>query len=815
MGTYRSTPPNGLAVFCGNCAQEKTTKEKKLSFAFEPFLPLQHSLYKCDEQFHTDILKEQLSDNDTWGFIIIDGDGTSFHTLCGRSHEMIFAWNNVSLPKKHGRGGQSKQRFERIRDQKRGWYVSEVADTALRYFINPTTSLPNIVGLIIAGFANLKNELANTLDQRLSKKIVSVVDVQYSGEQGFNEAVSSTEDCLMDIKYVKEQKIISKLFETISKDGSYCIGYKDTMYALESGVIELLIVWDKMDYIRSEIKIKPTNEKKIVYHSEKQQLSENQEIISSIPLFDWILDNYSLFGAKIEFVSDGSSIGDQFVNGFGGIAGLLRYNTPLPSQTEDDEYYELLQDQSQEISQVNESQYDDKNIVTSSVDNSEDDNNKEFIDDYVDTSKEHLNLVLIGSVDVGKSTLGGKILYDSGMIDDRTIEKYEFEAKKNNRGSWFLAYIMDTNTDEREKGKTVEIGRACFNTNKKRYTIIDTPGHKNFVTNMIMGTSQADIGILVVSARTGEYEAGFENDGQSREHCLLAKILGIKKLIVCINKMDDITVQWSQHRYNEIIEKIAPFLKEINFNMNDVFWIPISAFCGDNIIKDTNTCDWYKGNSLIKCLDNMDQINKMSSGKLRIPILDTYKADGKIHILGKVESGILNINDTIMISPHNIKFKALEIVNDEGSLKSASVGENIRIIVTCIIKSNQIDDKFIHSGSIISHENECPTSKVGFEALVQFNNNLNIITNGYRCVMHAHTSTNVVTINLMEELNNKGNILQKKPKFIVNNNRTILAKVNITVDNPIILEAFNICPQLGRFVLRDDKKTIGFGKIIS
>lgn len=817
---------NGLAVFCGKCVQEKIGKEKKLSIAFEPFLPLQHSLYKCDEQFHTNILKEQLSDNDVWGFVIVDGDGTSFHTLCGRTHEMIFEWNNISLPKKHGRGGQSKQRFERIRDQKRGWYLKEVADTTLRYFIDSNTTLPNIVGLIVAGFANLKNELVNVLDQRLLKKLVSIVDVQYSGEQGFKEAITASEDCLMNIKYVKEQKIISKLFETISKDGNYCIGYKDTIYALESGVVELLIVWDKMDYFRSEIKIKSTNEKKIIYHSEKQQFLENQEIITSIPLFDWILDNYASFGAKIEFVSDGSSIGDQFVNGFGGIAGLLRYNISLPSQTEDNEYddYELIQINSSEDIQLA-----DKNLI---VDDNEEDLREEKIvshveentelgldesTNFVDNSKEHVNLVLIGSVDVGKSTLGGKILYDSGVIDDRTIEKYEFEAEKNNRGSWFLAYIMDTNEDEREKGKTVEIGRACFNTNKKRYTIIDTPGHKSFITNMIMGTSQADIGILVISARTGEFEAGFENDGQSREHCLLAKILGIKKLIVCINKMDDITVQWSQYRYNEIIERVTPFLKEINFNMKDVSWIPVSAFYGDNIIKDLNrnVCEWYKETSLIKCLDNMDQLNKSIPGNLRIPVLDTYREEGKTHILGKVECGIVNVDDTIMITPLNIKFKVLQIVNDEGLLKYAGVGENIRIVVKSVIKSNQIDDKFIRSGFMVSHEDNFPTPKIIFSAIVQFNNNLNIITNGYQCIMHAHMSTNLVTINLIEELDSKGKILQKNPNFIVNANVVKIVKVHILVDNPIVLEPYNVCPQLGRFVLRDDKKTIAFGKIIA
>ena len=196
---------------------------------------------------------------------------------------------------------------------------------------------------------------------------------------------------------------------------------------------------------------------------------------------------------------------------------------------------------------------------------------------------EHLNVVFIGHVDAGKSTVCGQILYSTGQVDDRTIEKYEREAKEKNRQSWFLAYIMDTNEEERAKGKTVECGRAIFATEKKRYTILDAPGHKNFVPNMIIGAAQADVGILVISARKGEFETGFEKGGQTREHAMLAKTLGVRQFLVLVNKMDD--TDWDQGRFNEIEGKVSPFLKGLGFNMKNVKYVPGSGITGEGVAK--------------------------------------------------------------------------------------------------------------------------------------------------------------------------------------------------------------------------------------
>lgn len=206
------------------------------------------------------------------------------------------------------------------------------------------------------------------------------------------------------------------------------------------------------------------------------------------------------------------------------------------------------------------------------------------VDASEEDPREHANVVFIGHVDAGKSTLSGNILYLTGQVDQRTIDKFEREAKDLNRESWFLAFIMDTSEEERAKGKTVEVGMAHFDTPSKRYAILDAPGHKNYVPNMIAGAAQADIGCLVVSARKGEFEAGFDRSGQTREHAMLAKTLGVDKLVVVINKMDDPTVKWSQKRFDECVTKLKPFLKGCGYKVKkDVTFVPISGLNGANV----------------------------------------------------------------------------------------------------------------------------------------------------------------------------------------------------------------------------------------
>lgn len=213
------------------------------------------------------------------------------------------------------------------------------------------------------------------------------------------------------------------------------------------------------------------------------------------------------------------------------------------------------------------------------------------------TVKEHLNIVFIGHVDAGKSTMGGNLLYITGMVDKRTMEKYEREAKDAGRESWYLSWALDSTPQERAKGKTVEVGRAYFETEKRRYTILDAPGHKTYVPSMISGAAQADVAILVISARKGEFETGFERGGQTREHIMLVKTAGVSRVVVVINKMDDPTVTWDKTRYDEIKDKLTPFIKSAGFNpKSDVSFLPVSAYMGHNlkVRVSKSVCPWWE-----------------------------------------------------------------------------------------------------------------------------------------------------------------------------------------------------------------------------
>lgn len=200
----------------------------------------------------------------------------------------------------------------------------------------------------------------------------------------------------------------------------------------------------------------------------------------------------------------------------------------------------------------------------------------------VDTKREPCSMVFIGHVDAGKSTICGNLMYLMGVVDQRTIDKYKQEAKDKGRDSWWLAYVMDNSEEEKEKGKTVEVGRANFDTERKKFTVFDAPGHKNYVPNMIMGAAFADVAGLVISARKGEFEAGFEKDGQTREHCQLAKALGVQKLVVVVNKMDD--CKWAKSRFDEIVSGLKPFLKKTGYDEKDVIFVPIAGLTGENIL---------------------------------------------------------------------------------------------------------------------------------------------------------------------------------------------------------------------------------------
>merc|ERR1712228_172191 len=294
--------------------------------------------------------------------------------------------------------------------------------------------------------------------------------------------------------------------------------------------------------------------------------------------------------------------------------------------------------------------------------------------------REHLNLVLIGHVDAGKSTISGQILLATNQIDERTIAKYKKEAKEKNRESWWIAYIMDEDENERNKGKTVECGRAHFDTKNRRYTILDAPGHKNYVPNMISGAQQADVAILVISARKGEFEAGFDRGGQTREHALLAMTLGISRVIIVVNKMDT-TKNWDKKRFDEIKKGVIPFLCETGFKKRHIAILPISGQSATNIkdVVSKDVCAWYDGLSLIDTLDGIKKVKRATKDSLRIPVLDRYKGDKGLQCIGKVEAGIIKKGQDVMIMPTEVTTNILGVSIDDVPVDTAGAGENVLI----------------------------------------------------------------------------------------------------------------------------------------
>ncbi|CAN8293873.1 unnamed protein product [Cochlearia groenlandica] len=342
---YNKVPTNGLVLYTGTIVNDDG-KEKKVTFDFEPFRPINASLYLCDNKFHTEALNELLESDDKFGFIIMDGNGTLFGTLSGNTREILHKFT-VDLPKKHGRGGQSALRFARLRMEKRHNYVRKTAELATQFYINPATSQPNVAGMILAGSADFKTELSQSelFDPRLQAKILNVVDVSYGGENGFNQAIELSAEILSNVKFIQEKKLIGKYFEEISQDtGKYVFGVEDTLKALEMGAIETLIVWENLDINRYELKNSTSGEIAVKHFGKDQETDQSNfhdaetnaelEVQDKMPLLEWFANEYKRFGCTLEFVTNKSQEGSQFCRGFGGIGGMLRYQ--LDMRTFDD-----------------------------------------------------------------------------------------------------------------------------------------------------------------------------------------------------------------------------------------------------------------------------------------------------------------------------------------------------------------------------------------------------------------------------------------------------------------------------------------------
>jgi peptide chain release factor subunit 3 len=429
-------------------------------------------------------------------------------------------------------------------------------------------------------------------------------------------------------------------------------------------------------------------------------------------------------------------------------------------------------------------------------------------------NREHVNLVFIGHVDAGKSTLGGSILYLTGMVDERTLDKYKRDAKEAGRETWYLSWALDLTNEERAKGKTVEVGRAFFKTTyqgpdgpvERHFTILDAPGHKSFVPNMIGGASQADVGVLVISARKGEYETGFEKGGQTREHALLARNTGVNKLIVVVNKMDDPTVEWSKARFSECTVKVAKFLEALGYKKEDLTFMPISAQrtlgIKDRVPKDL--APWYDGPSLLEHLTNMAMPERKINAPFMMPVSAKYRDMGTM-IEGRIESGVLKKNATYLMMPNREDVSIAALYGEtEDEISTATCGDQVRI------RLRGIEEEDILPGFVLCSPKRPVHCVSAFEAKIRILELKSILSAGFNCVLHVHSAIEEVTFaSLLHKLEPGTGRKSKKPPPFASKGQTIIARLEVTGSaGAVCVERFEDYNQLGRFTLRDQVSEI-------
>merc|ERR1712013_351792 len=419
----------------------------------------------------------------------------------------------------------------------------------------------------------------------------------------------------------------------------------------------------------------------------------------------------------------------------------------------------------------------------------------------------HINVVVIGHVDSGKSTTTGHLIYKCGGIDKRTIEKFEKEAAELGKGSFKYAWVLDKLKSERERGITIDIALWKFETPKYNVTVIDAPGHRDFIKNMITGTSQADCAILIIAAGTGEFEAGISKDGQTREHALLAYTLGVKQLIVAINKMD--TTKWSEARFQEIIKETSNFIKKVGYNPAAVAFVPISGWHGDNMIEASTNMGWYKGwnvegkegkangMTLLEALDSIIPPSRPTDKPLRLPLQDVYKIGGIGTVpVGRVETGVIKPGMVVTFAPVNLSTEVKSVEMHHESLPEAVPGDNVGFNI------KNVSVKDIKRGYVTSD----------FTAQVIVLNHPGQVSNGYSPVLDCHTAHIACKFaEILEKVDRRtGKSTEDAPKFIKSGDAAI---VMLTPSKPMCVEPFSEFPPLGRFAVRDMRQTVAVGVI--
>ncbi|MCD6157956.1 MAG: translation elongation factor EF-1 subunit alpha [Euryarchaeota archaeon] len=416
--------------------------------------------------------------------------------------------------------------------------------------------------------------------------------------------------------------------------------------------------------------------------------------------------------------------------------------------------------------------------------------------------KPHLNVVFIGHVDHGKSTTIGRLLYETGAIDERTIEKLKEEARAKGKETFEFAFVMDKLKEERERGLTIDVAHRRFDTQKYMITIIDAPGHRDFVKNMITGASQADAAVLVVSAPEGVME-------QTKEHAYLARILGINQMIVTINKMDATHPEYSKERFEQVKEEVVKLLKMVGYKPEQIkAIIPTSAYKGDNVAKKSNNMPWYDGPTLLEAFDLLEIPPKPTDKPLRIPIQDVYSIQGVGTVpVGRVETGVLKVGDKVVFMPPGVSGEVKSIEMHHEPIEVAEPGDNIGFNVRGVSK------KDLRRGDVAGHVDNPPTVAKEFVAQIVVINHPTAIGVGYTPVIHAHTAQVACRFEeLMEKKDPRtGQTVEKNPSFLKTGD---IAVVKLVPTKPLVIEKVQEFPPLGRFAIRDMGRTIGAGIVL-
>jgi len=432
--------------------------------------------------------------------------------------------------------------------------------------------------------------------------------------------------------------------------------------------------------------------------------------------------------------------------------------------------------------------------------------------------KTHVNVVVIGHVDSGKSTTTGHLIYKCGGIDKRAIEKFEKEAADMGKGSFKYAWVLDKLKAERERGITIDIALWKFETPKYYVTVIDAPGHRDFIKNMITGTSQADCAILIIAGGVGEFEAGISKDGQTREHALLAFTLGVKQLIVAVNKMD--TNKWSEDRYNEIVKELSGFIKKVGYNPKNVPFVPISGWHGDNMLEPSTNMPWFKGwtkeaktgnsagKTLLQAIDAIDPPTRPTDKPLRLPLQDVYKIGGIGTVpVGRVETGIIKPGMVVTFAPVALSTEVKSVEMHHESLTEGVPGDNVGFNI------KNVSVKEIRRGMVASDSKNDPAKEAAsFNAQVIVLSHPGQIAAGYTPVLDCHTAHIACKFaELIEKIDRRtGKKLEDAPKFVKSGDAAI---VKMIPSKPMCVEAYTDYPPLGRFAVRDMRQTVAVGVI--